>query len=252
MLFVAPLAVLVVYSFGRQSRVDLSVTIDWSLRQYRVLFGDLYRPTILRSLRLAGLTTVACLVIGFPTALAISRMPKRWGRVALAAIVVPSFVNFVVRTYAWVGLLGNGGTFGSLDLLYTPTGVGVGMVNAYLPLALLPMTVALQRIPTDLLESAADLGAGPLRRLRTIIVPLAAQGVLTAATLVLVLAVGEFTTPAVLGGGKTLLLGNLLADQAGGVNRPLGGAIAVLLLTLFAIIALLALVARRLTRVVAP
>jgi spermidine/putrescine transport system permease protein len=235
-LFVAPLGVLVAYSFGKQSALDFHISIDGSLRQYRLLLSRLYRPTFLRSFRLAALTSAACLAVALPLALAVVQLTARWRRIGLALVVFPSFVSFIVRTYAWVGLLGKGGQLGGLHLLYKPGGVAIGMVHAYLPLAFLPLYTSLERIAPSLQEAAADLGARPWQRLRTVTLPLAAPGIVVAVSLVGILAVGEFTTPAVLGGGKTLLLGNLLASQASGSNRPLGGAIATTLLAVFLVL----------------
>ena len=235
-LFVAPLAVLIAYSFGKQSALDFSISIDGSLRQYRLLLSPLYRPTFLRSFRLAAFTSAACLAVALPLAMAVVQFSARWRRVGLALVVFPSFVSFIVRTYAWVGLLGKGGQLGGLHLLYQTGGVAIGMVHAYLPLSFLPLYTALERIAPSLHEAASDLGARPWKRFRTITLPLTAPGIVVAVSLVGILAVGEFTTPAVLGGGKTLLLGNLLAAQAAGSNRPLGGAIATMLLAVFLVL----------------
>jgi ABC-type spermidine/putrescine transport system permease subunit I len=245
--FVAPLGVLVAYSFGRQNPLTQNVRISGTLRAYRLLFSDLYRPVLYRS----GLLSLACLTIcvllGVPAALALVRLPSRLQRGVVIAIVFPSFISFTVRIYAWVGLLGNQGPVAGITerlvghrivLLYRPGSLLIGMITAYVPLFLLPVYVSLQRVRPSLVEAAMDLGGHPFTAVRTVLLPLAAPGIITGSALVMILALGEFLIPTVLGGGKVLLLGTLLAEQAGGRNKPLGGAIATTLLLGMAVIAL--------------
>ena len=121
------------------------------------------------------------------------------------------------------------------QLLYRPPAVLVGMITAYVPLFILPAYVALARVPTAVIETAADLGAGPWRRLSRVVLPLALPGIVTGAAVVGVLAVGEFIVPAVLGGGKVLLIGNILSERGAGRDQPLGGAITTVMLLTFAV-----------------
>lgn len=237
--FVAPLGVLVAYSFGRQNPLTQDVDVTGTLRAYRLLFGDLYRPVFVRSMALALAALVICLVIGIPSALTIVRSDPRWQRVLLIAVLFPSFVSFTVRIYAWVGLLGNQGVVAGVTervtgervvLLFRPGGLLIGMVTAYVPLFLLPVVVSMQRIPQGMLDASSDLGAAPFTTTRRVVLPLALPGIITGSVLVLILSLGEFLIPTVLGGGKVLLLGTLLAEQAGGRNKPLGGAIATTLI----------------------
>jgi spermidine/putrescine transport system permease protein len=252
--FVAPLGVLVAYSFGRQNSLTQNVSVTGTLRAYRLLFSDLYRPVLYRSGLLSIACLIICLLIGVPAALALTRLSPRSQRLTLIAIVFPSFISFTVRIYAWVGLLGNQGPVASISerivghrivLLFRPGSLLIGMITAYVPLFLLPVYVSLQRVRPSLVEAAMDLGGRPFTTVRTVLLPLAAPGIVTGSALVMILALGEFLIPTVLGGGKVLLLGTLLAEQAGGRNKPLGGAIAMTLLLGMAAIALVSLIAQK-------
>jgi spermidine/putrescine transport system permease protein len=252
--FVAPLGVLVAYSLGRQDQLTQDVDITGTLRAYRLLFSDLYRPVLWRSASLSLFCLIVCVAIGVPAAVAIRRCSPTTQRRLLIAIMLPSFISFTVRIYAWVGLLGNGGpvagvtdrVFGNrVVLLYRPGSLLIGMVTAYVPLFLLPVYVSLQRVPSSLVDASMDLGARSLTTLRTVLLPLASPGIITGSALVSILALGEFLIPSVLGGGKVLLLGTLLVEQAGGRNKPLGGAIATTLLVAMLTIAMLAAIWQR-------
>jgi spermidine/putrescine transport system permease protein len=244
-----PIGFMVVRSFGRVDPITLDVRIDGTLDSYRTLFSDTYRPVLVRSLTLAASTVVLCLLIGLPAALAMSRLGPRARNLALVAVMLPSFVSFSVRIFAWQGVLATGGPVEwatGLQLLFRPPAVLIGMITAYVPLFVLPAYSALSRVPQEVLEAASDLYATPRRQLLTITLPLAMPGIVTGAVLVGVLSIGEFIIPAVLGGGKVLLLGNILAERGAGRDQPLGGAITVTMLVSFAVAAtVLTLVRRR-------
>jgi spermidine/putrescine transport system permease protein len=241
-LFIAPLVLVVAHSFGRMDLVTFDMHFDWNLQNYRDIADPLYLHTLLRSLVLAISTTVLCAVVGFPLAYFLSRQPQRWQRVLLLLVIVPFWTSFVVRTYSMVEILQNGGPLEALarrlgliserlNLLYTPTSVGIGMLYSYLPLMVLPIYVALERIEPSVLEAAWDLGAAGASTIRRIVLPLAMPGVVAGATIVGISATGEFVIPEILGGGKTLMLGNVVANQFLDVgNYPFGSAIAVVLL----------------------
>lgn len=252
--FVVPLGVLVAYSFGEEDSYTYEVALTGTADRYREALGTPYLETLGRSLVLGVITAIVCVLIAFPTALALTRIRGRARAFALLVVMFPFVVSFTVRTYAWLGILRSGGPVAALTdrllgdplvLAFRPAAIAIGMIHGYLALAILPLYSALDRIPPSLLDAADDLGARPLMRLRTVIVPMALPGIVAALALVGILAIGEFTVPAILGGGKTLLIGNVLAEQAGGSNRPLGGAIAVVLLALFGLVAGLAIVAQR-------
>jgi ABC-type spermidine/putrescine transport system permease subunit I len=243
-----PIGFMVVRSLGTSNPITLDVELKGTIDSYRTLLSPLYRPVLMRSLSLAGLTVTMCLLIGVPAALALSRLPDRKRAIALIAVLLPSFVSFTVRIFAWQGVLATGGpveTLTGAQLLYRPPAVLIGMITAYVPLFILPAYVALSRVPPSVLDASADLGAHPLRQTWSVTLPMAVPGIVTGAVLVGVLAVGEFIVPTVLGGGKVLLLGNILAERGAGRDQPLGGAITVFMLTSFVVAGTVAGLIRR-------
>jgi spermidine/putrescine transport system permease protein len=183
-----------------------------------------------------------CLLVGFPVALTIAQAPGRWQLLLLLAVMVPFWTSFIVRTYGIFNLIGDSGPLsnllsslglidkGGLRLLFTPVGVGIGIVYSYLPLMILPLYVALERIDRSVIDAANDLGATPTRILRRVILPLAKPGIAAGCILVGIPATGEYVIPQILGGGKTLMVGNVVSDQflsAG--DYPFGSALAMVL-----------------------
>jgi ABC-type spermidine/putrescine transport system permease subunit I len=239
---------MVTRSFGRVSPITLDFELTGTFDAYRTLLSPTYRPVVIRSLVVSVLTVLLCLLLGTPTALALSRLQgKRRNRVLLA-VMMPSFVSFTVRIFALQGVLARGGPLDSvtgLQLLYRPPAVLIGMITAYVPLFVLPAYVSLSRVPSSLLDAAADLGAHHVRQMTTVTLPMALPGLATGAVLVGVLATGEFIIPAVLGGGKVLLLGNILSERGAGRDQPLGGAITVAMLVSFALAGMVVLASRR-------
>ena len=240
--FLAPLALLLVYSLGQIDVITFNVSWGWTLESYRRIGDPLYLEPILRSILLSGAATILCLLIGFPVALWISRLSGRRQTLALVAVMIPFWSSFVVRTYALVNLLGDGGPLAdglsalhlSSDapgVLYTPLAIAIGIVYSYLPLMILPLFVALERIDPSLLQAAADLGAAGHRTFRRVVLPLAAPGVIAGCILVGIPATGEYTIPAILGGGKSLMVGNVIADEFLKVgDYPFGSALAMTLM----------------------
>jgi len=249
--FLAPLVLIAVHSLGQISLVTFTMRFGWTLQNYRDIAEPIYFHTLMRSLELSATTTLATLLLGFPMAYFLSRQPSRWQKVGLLLIVVPYWASFVVRTYSLVNLLENGGPLddvarrlhlvsGHLDFLYTAGSIAVGMVYSYLPLMILPIYVALERIDPALLDAASDLGAGGTSIFRRVVLPLGMPGVVAGAVIVGISATGEYVIPEILGGGKTLMLGNVVADQFLNVgNYPFGSAIAMSLLGVLVILMLL-------------
>jgi spermidine/putrescine transport system permease protein len=236
--FVVPLALIAVYSFGSINQVDFNVYFGWTTQNYRTFTSSLYVHTLLRSVALSVSTTLVCAVIGFTFAYFISRQEARVQRLLLVAVIVPFWTSFIVRTYSWVDLLQNLGPIdrfaralglhGHIDLLYTQYSIGIGILYSYLPLMILPIYVSLERIDPALFDAAEDLGATPWRQFRRVVLPLAVPGLIAGIIIVGVPALGEYVIPEILGGGKTLMAGNILADQflqTG--NYPFGSALAV-------------------------
>ncbi len=239
--FLAPLVLLLVYSFASTDFLTYEIKFDWTTRNYTAVFEGIYLDAIFRSLLLSVGATVACLLIGFPVAYTIARARGRWQLVLLLAVMVPFWTSFVVRTYGLFNVIGDSGPLadllktlglveGNIHLLFTPLGVGIGIVYSYLPLMILPLYVALERIDPALLDAANDLGAPPRRVLHRVILPLALPGIAAGCVLVGIPATGEYVIPQILGGGKTLMVGNVIAAQFLGIgDYPFGSALAIVL-----------------------
>ena len=240
--FVVPLGLMVVYSFGQIDIITFQTTFGWTTENYRQLANDIYIHTIIRSLEMSIGATIGCLLVGYPVAYTIARQRDRTQTLLLLGVMIPFWTSFVVRTYAWVNLLSNDGlvTRGlhavgleseSSQLIYTPTAVTIGIVYTYLPLMILPLFVALERIDPQLVQAAYDLGASRFGVFRRVVLPLSMPGVIVGCILVGVPATGEYTIPAILGGDKTLMYGNVVANQFLKVgDYPFGSALAVSLM----------------------
>lgn len=201
-----------------------------------------YLAILGRSVLLAAITTVLTFIIGYPTALWISEQPAARRNLLLLAITVPFWANQLVRVYAWMILLRTGGVFdtlarwtglasGSLNLLYTPFATAIGLVYSNLPYMILPIYVSLERLDRRYIEAAYDLGAGRLRTVWRIVLPLSLPGIIGGCVLVFIPSLGSFIAPELLGGAKTAMIANLIQDQFGGLrNWPFGAALSIALL----------------------
>ncbi|MDT5125361.1 MAG: spermidine/putrescine transport system permease protein [Mycobacterium sp.] len=246
--FVAPLALLVLYSFGQMDILTFQISFGWTTENWRTVFTGIYASALLRSVALSVVSTALCVLIAFPAALGMTRMPARMQNVLLLAVIVPYWISFVVRNYAWLTLLGPEGMVtrcleavhvvdAGKDLRYTSTAIVIGMVSSYLPLMILPIYVALERIDPAVLDAAADLGLHGVHAFRRVVLPLSAPGLIAGVLLVGVPATGEYTIPAILGGGKTLMVGNVIRDKFLGVGDfPLGSALAATLMGLLIVV----------------
>jgi spermidine/putrescine transport system permease protein len=249
--FVAPLALLVVYSFGQMDILTFQISFGWTADNWRTVFTGIYGSALLRSVALTVIATALCVLIGFPAALGLTRMPARTQNLLLLAVIVPYWISFVVRNYAWLTLLGPDGVVTGFlaavnviddgkDLRYTSVAIVIGMVSSYLPLMILPIYVALERIDPAVIDAAADLGLHGVHAFRRVVLPLSAPGLIAGILLVGVPATGEYTIPAILGGGKTLMVGNVIRDKFLGVGDfPLGSALAVTLMALLIVVLIL-------------
>jgi spermidine/putrescine transport system permease protein len=255
--FLAPLGVLVFYSFGQIDTITLQPSWGWTLDNYQRIGESLYTSALLRSLWLSLTATGLCLLIGYPVAYWMSTLTPRWQRILLLLIIVPWWTSFLVRTYAIAGLLANGGALedvlrtlglvdGSLNLLNTRGAVAIGIVYSYLPLMVLPLYVALERVDDTLRQVASDLGASPARVFTRVVLPLSMPGIVAGCLLVGIPATGEYVIPTILGGGKTLMISNVISDQFIEVgDYSFGSALAV---TLMAGVTIMALIGRRFSR----
>ncbi|WP_148573622.1 ABC transporter permease [Nocardioides caldifontis] len=222
-LVACPVGLVLAYSVATRGRFG---GVEWGLdlSNYSRALEPLYLEVLRSSVGIALLATFVALLIGYPTAYAISRLPGRWRTVALVLVVVPFWTNFLIRMYAWIVLLNSQGLvndalhgLGIIDervgLLYTDGAVVVGLVYVYLPLMILPIYAAIERLDRELLEASANLGASRLRTFWSVQLPLTLPGVMTGCILVFVPSLGNFVVPELLGGGKTVMVGNLIRDQ---------------------------------------
>ena len=229
-------------TFDKQG--GLSVSVD----NFRFLLTDkLYAITYLRSVLMAGATTVFCLSLGFAMAYGIARSKPSTRNLLLLLIVLPFWISFLLRVYAWMCLMNTYGVInnvlmwlGAIDkpvrLMYTDFAVFVGMVYSYLPFMILPLYASLERMDMNLIEAAQDLGASRARAFWDITWPLARPGVIAGCLLVFIPAMGEYVIPYLLGGPESLLIGRVLFDEFL-VNRdwPLAAAVAIVLLLLLVV-----------------
>jgi spermidine/putrescine transport system permease protein len=248
-LFAAPLAIILAYSFLTRGTWG-GITRPWSIESYQRLADPIYLGILWRSFWIAGAATVLCLVLGFPLALFISRAGHR-KNLYLNLVILPFWTSFLVRTYAWMFLLRDTGLINTvlqklglihnpLPLLYNDGAVILGLVYGYLPFMVLPLYATLERLDRNLLEAAADLGAKPWAALTRVVIPLSAPGIRAGAILVFIPCLGAYLTPDLLGGGKTVMIGNLIQNQfTTARDWPFGSAVS---LTLMAIVLILLLV----------
>lgn len=253
---VIPLALIVVISFAARGQYG-NVVYTFSLDKYRALLDQQYLQILLDSLWIAFLTTVLTLVLGYPLAYFIARSGTRWKSLFLFLVLVPFWTNFLIRIYAWMILLrsegviagvmkalglmqGVGAQLFGLIQLYTPGAVLIGMVYEFLPFMVLPLYTSLEKLDVSLLEAAADLGARPWRAFLRVTLPLSLPGIVAGSILVFVPAMGMFVVPDLMGGAKTVLVGNLVRNQfLVARDWPLGSAASMVLMVLTLVVTLL-------------
>ncbi len=212
-----------------------------------LLTDDLYINAYLKSLKFALISTMLCLLVGYPMAYAIARSGPAVRNILLLGIVLPSWTSFLIRIYAWVGILKNNGLFNNLllslgiiekplHILNTDIAVYVGIVYAYLPFMILPLFTNLVKHDYTLLEAAYDLGARPWKSFVKITIPLSLPGIVAGSMLVFIPAVGEFVIPELLGGSDTLMIGRVLWQEFFN-NRdwPVASAVAIVMLLFLAV-----------------
>jgi spermidine/putrescine transport system permease protein len=240
---VVPLSFLLVMTFWRASFTGAQP--DWTLANYaRLLSRPIYLELMLKSTRIAFTSTILTLVVAFPVAYWIAGKPPRRRAQLVFLILIPFWTSYVVRTFAWIPLLGNNGVINyllmrlgviaqPLDIfLFNQFTVQLGLLYVYLPYAILPIMLSLDRLDRNLLYAAADLGASPVRQLWRIIIPLSMPGILGGAILVFILSISAYVTPALLGGASGIMIANVIPDLFGvGMNWPLGATISLLLIT---------------------
>lgn len=266
---VAPTLLLVVYSFAERDALGRVVfhftwenylrALDWpTLSQLphaiatkgwagiAETYQQLYWFRILLvSIWYAFLTTVICMIVGYPAAYFIGRAPERWRNLLLMLVMIPFWTSFLIRTYAWITILSTKGFLNAmllsagllqtpLSLMYTPFAVVLGLVYNYLPFMILPIYTSVEKLDNALIEAAHDLGAGPVRAFSNVILPLTRPGIAAGALLVFVPAIAMFAITTLMGGGANPTIGEVIQKQfTAASNPPFGAALGTLLLLLF-------------------
>ena len=222
---------------------DGVLTIRVIFENYSYLWeDDLYINSYLNSLKIASISTVLCLLIGYPMAYGITRSSPTAKNVLLMLIILPFWTSFLLRVYAWMGLLADQGTINSLliwlgvidepiRMLYSELAVYIGIVYSYLPFMILPLYANMEKLNMSLNEAAADLGAKPTIAFLTVTLPLTVPGIIAGSLLVFIPATGEFVIPDLLGGGNVLMIGRILSDEFNSNSDwPIASAVAIVLL----------------------
>ena len=238
--FLIPLGYVITYSFATRSRTGRTELRDWNLDAYVRLGEEVVQAVAWRSLWIAVLTTVLCLLLAYPLAFYISTRRPVIRNLLLIGIMIPFWSNFLIRTYAWRVLLSSDGLFtriveelglGEGRILFTQPAVILGLVYGYLPFMVLPLYAAIERIDWSLVEGAGDLYASGWKAFRRVVWPLSRPGVIAGSILVFVPSFGAYVTPAILGGNKQSLMGSYIVDQfMDARNGPLGSSLSVLVL----------------------
>lgn len=238
--FVVPLGLITVYSFATRTSTGRTALSGWNVESYRAIGDDIIVGIIGRSAWLATLTTVLCVVVGYPFAYYIATRPRHVRAVLLVLVMIPFWTNALVRVFAIRFLLGSNGPasalseslgFGTFRILFTPTAVTIGMVYSFLTFMVLPLYVALERMDWSLTEAARDLYASGAKAFWKVTLPLTRSGIVAGCVLVFVPSFGSYVVPDILGGAKTLLIGSYIARQFRDArNWPLGAALSVLLI----------------------
>lgn len=232
------------FDWSRRGLNALQVTLD----NYRFLFSDnLYWMSYLKSVQIAAISTLCCLLIGYPMAYAITRAEDTGKNILLLLVILPFWTSFLLRVYAWMGLLSTNGVINNillwlglvekpLKILYTDLAVYLGIIYSYLPFMILPLYATLERLDVSMHEAAADLGAKPFRVFTDITLPMSFPGIVAGCLLVFIPALGEYVIPALLGGMDSLMIGRQLYNEFFN-NRdwPLATTVATILLIILVV-----------------
>ena len=254
---VAPTVLMLVYSFAKRDALG-QVVYDFSFANYERIFQPLYLKILGRSVWLAGLTAMLCLLIGYPAAYFIARINPRWRTILLLAVMLPFWIIFLIRVYAWTAIFRQEGLLNAMlrtlgivpnwmeptSLMYTPTAVVIGMTYTFLPFMILPLYGSIEQLDGTLLQAAMDLGARPARVFFEVVFPLTRPGMAAGIMLVFIPAIGMFAVTDLLGGARVPLIGNVIQNQfTQANNKPFGAALGIIVLVLF--VAMFLLLGRR-------
>jgi spermidine/putrescine transport system permease protein len=250
-----PYALLFAYSFWTVSPAR-AIVHEWNLGSYRELLHDpLYLDVLFRSMRIAGSVTLLALLLGYPLAYYLSFRASGKKELLYQMVIIPLWVSYLVRAYAWRTILGSDGVLNTLlqylhltrhpveFLLYSPFAVVLTLTHIYTPFTFLPIYASLEHIPRSLVEASQDLGATPAKTFWRVILPLSLPGVLAGATFAFVLSLGDFLAPLLVGGPSGIMISNIVVSLFGAAyNWPLGAAISLCMLLL--VVGLLTVVQR--------
>lgn len=238
--FVLPMLIVVAVSFASRTPYG-QVVFGWTLHNYARFLEPLYLSIFAQTLLVALVTTIFTVLLGYPLAYYIAQLPKRWQQPGLILCMIPFWINFLIRSYAWVIILRAQGVLNTLllkagiidqplQLLYNEGAVMLGMIYALLPFMILPIYVSIEQLDHRLLEAASDLGAKPFTAFRKITLPLTMPGVAAGTILVFISSLGMFVVPDVMGGAKSALVGNLIQNQfLSARDWPFGSALSIML-----------------------
>ena len=248
--FVIPLLIVVAVSFAGRTPYG-QVIFSFTFANYLRFLEPLYLKIFADTLGVAVVTTIATILMGYPLAYTIAQLPKKWQQPGLILVMIPFWINFLIRSYAWVIILRSQGVVNTLllklglidqplQMLYNDIAVMLGMVYALLPFMVLPIYVSIEQLDTRLLEAASDLGAKPLTAFRKITLPLTMPGIAAGTILVFISSLGMFVVPDVMGGAKSALIGNLIQNQfLSARDWPFGSALSIVLALLSLILIIL-------------
>jgi spermidine/putrescine transport system permease protein len=251
---VAPTLILAVYSFCQRDELGRIVySFSWE-NYHRIFFdedtgsfGTTYFTVFVRSIVYAALTTIICLVVGYPVAWFIGRAPEHRRNLLLTLVMIPFWTSFLIRTYAWITILSTNGLLNGFlqytriisepfEMMYTPGAVLLGLVYSYLPFLILPVYGSVEKLDNSLVEAAFDLGAGPVRAFQRVILPLTSPGIVAGILLVFIPTIGMFAITQLMGGGTDPTIGEVIENQfLAARNWPFGAALGMTLVVIFAI-----------------
>ncbi|MEI4800576.1 ABC transporter permease [Bacillus sp. FJAT-51639] len=244
--FLVPLLFVLAFAFlqrGTYGTVEMSFTLE----NIKRVFDSLYMETLWETVKIAVITTVLCLLIGYPFAYTVTIVDRKWRSLLLLLATIPFWINFLVRSYAWIVILRSQGLVNTLllklgiiseplNLLYNTPSVILGMVYSLLPFMILPVYAAIEQLDKRKLEAAYDLGATPLKAFLHVTVPMTMSGIATGSILVFVSSIGMFVVSDVMGGSKVALIGNVIQNQfLGARDWPFGSALS-MIVVLFSVL----------------
>ena len=238
--FALPMLIVVAVSFATRNAYG-QVFFNFTLSNYQRFFESLYLRIFATTIFTAIVTTVITFLMGYPLAYTISILPKKWQQPSLVLVMIPFWINFLIRSYAWVIILRSQGIINTfllkmgliekpLTLLYNDYAVMLGMIYALVPFMVLPIYVSIEQLDKRLLEAASDLGAPPLTAFRKITLPLTMPGIAAGSILVFISSLGMFVVPDIMGGAKSALIGNIIQNQfLAARDWPFGSALSIVL-----------------------